>query len=247
MNEPTTTPAKRLIQLLLTLDNMRPQPNTIYHHFQQAYQTKEVEEVWKKIELSQRLVLQYEQAVANLRYTDMYLRPVRPLRKLFSAAHINDAYSTMRDAISPDLMNTLEFADRELSDIGGEQEISADVITEIKEAVEELERLVLSSDLSKELKQVLTEYVALFRKALSDYEIIGAEAFSDAYAASIGNAYKYWDVLAKPEAQETRTILSKALRGIKTAAVKTGKFILSNPDTTEQIVKSVAGLLGGGS
>jgi hypothetical protein len=69
----------------------------------------------------------------------------------------------------------------------------------------------LESDLPPELKHVLNEYVVLFRKALTEYQIIGIEAFKDAFGDSIKIAVKNAETLNKPEAQEATKRVNKLM------------------------------------
>jgi hypothetical protein len=183
----------------------------VYQHYSQAFGTKDVWAAYDLLWRSNQLVSQYESDIKGSDYEDLLIPPITPLRNFFSIHQINSSYGQMRNKITSDLIKTLEFADRILAQTIREKELSPDDISEITESVNELERLVLNSDLPPELKRVLNEYVVLFRKALTDYQIIGIQAFKDACEGGFGKYAVNSEILNKPEAQEANKIVKKSL------------------------------------
>jgi hypothetical protein len=210
MNNQMNTSAKRLLGLINRLDSV--QGESVYHHYSKAFDNRDYEAVFGLVVRSKELVSQYIADIKGLDDEDLYSAPVTSLQNLFSPQQMHSSYSGLRNHISADLITKLQFADRALSRKGMEKELPPDFINEITESINELERLILNSDLPPELKSVLNAYVVLFRKALTDYQIIGIQAFKDAYQDSIGMTVVNAEILNKPEAQEARKPLKKLLR-----------------------------------
>ncbi len=216
MSDQMNTSAKRLLGLIKRLDSV--QGESVYHHYSKAFDNGDYDIVYELLKRSKRLVSQYVDDIKGLDDEDLCTIPVVALQNLFAPHQMNNSYSALRNQLPNDLMKTLEFANRALSRKGMEKELPPDVIREITESVNELERLILSSDLPPELKRVLNEYVVLFRKALTDYQIIGVEAFKDAFGESISIAVKNAEILNKPEAQEAGKRLNKLIGYARDAA-----------------------------
>jgi hypothetical protein len=211
MSDKMNTSAKRLLELIKRLDNAHTQGELIYQHYFQAFHTKDYDTVSELVRRSKQLVSQYADDIKGLDDEDLFTVPVTALLNLFSTHQIHSSYSGLRNHISGEFIITLRFADRALSRKGMEKELPPDVISEITESVNELERLILNSDLPPELKRVLNEYVGLFRKALTDYQIIGIQAFKDASEDGFGKYAVNREILNKPEAQAADKIVRKSL------------------------------------
>jgi hypothetical protein len=198
--------------LIKRLDNAHTQGELVYQHYSQAFDTKDYDTLSELVRCSKQLVSQYVDDIKGLDDEDLFTVPVTALLNLFTTHQMHSSYSGLRNHISGDFITKLEFADRVLSRKGMEKELPPDFIKEITESVNELERLILDSDLPPELKRVLNEYVVLFRKALTDYQIIGIQAFKDAVEDGFGKYAVNSEILNKPEAQDADKIVRKSLR-----------------------------------
>jgi hypothetical protein len=211
MSEQMNTSAKRILTLIQRLDNVRGQADLFYQRYSQAFEVEDVDIVYRLLVRSRELVRQYIDDIKGLDDEDFFTAPINPLLKFFSLPQIHSSYGQIRGLISSEIITKLEFADRALSRKGMEKELPADFISEITESINALDKLILNSDLPLELKHVLSEYIVLFRKALTDYQIIGIQAFKDAFERSIGKYVVNKEALDKPEAKEADDKVKKVM------------------------------------
>lgn len=245
MKEEINSPAKRLLDLLHELDTSgQPAQDTVFNRFLVAFEVlgdeEQFDNVLELLRKSKQLVGQYESAITRLGDDhDLFSEPVLPLRNLFSSNRMNDSYPHARARISLDLITTLKFAHRGLERIGYEKQVSPDHLHEITELINELESVVLNSEFPPELKKALNDQIVLFRQALADYRILGADAFKQAVEASIGKIVVNQSVLREPEASPARQKLHKIMSRMTEAA----NWVSKNSELISNVVK----LLGSGS
>jgi hypothetical protein len=118
-------------------------------------------------------------------------------------------------------LHTLKFCSEALPD--EEELIGKDALESIKTGLDDLEISLEVSVLSDDAKSFIRHHIALIRKAIRDYEIVGVEAFRTATYEGYADYVRNLDTVLEIHDKEEFTLLEKTWLRVKKSADLTVK------------------------
>jgi hypothetical protein len=123
-----------------------------------------------------------------------------------------------------------------------EKLIGEDELKSIEKGLQDLEALLHKSELSDTAKAFIRHHISLIRKAIRDYQIIGAGAFRTAVYEGFADYLRHEDIVLENHDKQEFTMLGKAWTGVKRVAnltVKAEKLLTAGTKLYELGEKAV--------
>lgn len=120
---------------------------------------------------------------------DIYIEPFDTLQKALSTVNFETNWSTFRNQISGSTLTALKFCADYLKGSSTEQVIEQEELNNLREEVETILHQVIDSDLPKELRFIIIDNLEGIRKAILDYQLLGAEGLKRELKYNIGSFY----------------------------------------------------------
>ena len=121
---------------------------------------------------------------------DLHLDQLRRVRiRLFNVKPGDEM--TFSKQFSPDFMESLQWAARDMAYYWDEEIISEENLATLQTDVEDVINKVVDSDLEDELKRILFDGLESVRRAILNYQILGAEGIRQALDRNIGLIHRY--------------------------------------------------------
>jgi hypothetical protein len=149
---------------------------------------------------------------------DLYEPSFKIIEERISPGLVFNPWDGYKVAIQSTLQ-TIKFCSEVLPN--EEPATNEDDFDEIEEAIQELEALLAKSDLPDEAKIFIREHIDIIKKALRDYQVIGARAFKSAMYQGYVHYAENEEVVNRYEQTEEIGLLSRAWGGLKKVASAT--------------------------
>ena len=141
---------------------------------------------------------------------ELHLSPFNRLQQGFSTVGFNHQWEQFNKFLDPATITGMKHCSHILSTTVGEKIITQQVLDELKEEIEQLQKRVMQANLSEELRALLFEKLEEMYKAVIDYNVNGANGMKQALESTIGGLWLAYEPV-KNEVKEGNSVVEEVL------------------------------------